>query len=186
MASSQSLSLLFLFVSLSISSAAVLASDMSIVSYDEKHGVAGERSDDEVRSLHSAWMAKHGKSYNALGETERRFQIFKDNLRYIDEQNALPNRSFKLGPNRFADLDNDEYRKAYLGTRMDPSRRLSSVKSDRYAPNVGDSLPDSVDWREKGAVVEVKDQGGCGKLTVSLSISNSLSILVQLIAVARV
>lgn len=143
---------------------------MSIVSYDEKHGVAGLRSDDEVRSMHAEWMVKHGKTYNALGETEKRFEIFKDNLRYIDEQNALPNRSYRLGPNRFADLTNDEYRKAYLGTKPDPSRRISGAKSDRYEPKVGDSLPDSVDWREKGAVVPVKDQGSCGKFYLSLSV----------------
>ncbi|KAG6438111.1 hypothetical protein SASPL_103047 [Salvia splendens] len=150
-------SLLTLFLSLSLSLsvllfATALASDISIVSYDDNH----------LRSLHAAWMAKHGKTYNALGESERRFEIFKDNLRYIDEKNALPNRSYKLGPNRFADLTNDEYRKAHLGTKPDPSRRLSSVKSDRYAPKLGDSLPDSIDWREKGAVVDVKDQGSCG------------------------
>ncbi|KAL1540383.1 low-temperature-induced cysteine proteinase-like [Salvia divinorum] len=148
---------LLLFLSVCVLSAAALAFDMSIVSESR-----GQRSDDEVRSLHAAWMAEHGKTYNALGESERRFEIFKDNLRYIDEQNALPNRSYKLGPNRFADLTNDEYRKAHLGTKPDPSRRLSSVKSDRYAPKLGDTLPDSVDWREKGAVVDVKDQGNCG------------------------
>ena len=159
---SSTLSFLFLFLSLSFLSARTRASDMSIVSYDEEHGVGGLRSDDEVRSMHAAWMVKHGKTYNALGESEKRFEIFKENLRYIDDQNALPNRSYKLGLNRFADLTNDEYRKAFLGTRPDPSRRFSGLKSDRYTPNVGDSLPDSVDWREKGAVVAVKDQGSCG------------------------
>lgn len=108
-------------------------------------------------------MVKHGKSYNALGEKDKRFEIFKDNLRYIEEQNALSNRTYKLGLSRFADLTNDEYRNMYLGTRPDPKRRLSKVRSDRYEPRLGDSLPDSVDWRDKGAVAPVKDQGDCGK-----------------------
>ncbi|KAH6836421.1 Granulin repeat cysteine protease family protein [Perilla frutescens var. hirtella] len=95
--------------------------------------------------------------------------IFKENLRYIDDdQNALLNRSYKLSLNRFADLTNDEYRKAFLGTKPDPSRQFSGLKSDRYTPDVGDSLPDSIDWREKGVVVAVKDQGSCGKLSLSL------------------
>ncbi|KAK6139003.1 hypothetical protein DH2020_027255 [Rehmannia glutinosa] len=143
-----------------------LASDMSIISYDENHNVVetgpGLRSHDEMMSMYESWLVKHAKSYNALGEKEKRFEIFKDNLRYVDEQNALANRTYKLGLSRFADLTNDEYRKTYLGTRPDAKRRFSKVKSDRYEPKVGDSLPESVDWREKGAVAPVKDQGSCG------------------------
>ncbi|KAK6130863.1 hypothetical protein DH2020_035381 [Rehmannia glutinosa] len=151
-----------LFLSLFIATS--WASDMSIISYDRKNNLAGPglRSDDEVLSMYESWMVKHGKSYNALGEKEKRFQIFKDNLRYIDEQNAVADRSYKLGLNRFADLTNEEYRKTYLGVRPDGKRRLTGAKSDRYEPILGDSLPDSIDWREKGAVVAVKDQGSCG------------------------
>ncbi|MBT3021636.1 hypothetical protein PN41_18565, partial [Vibrio anguillarum] len=101
--------------------------------------------------------------YNALGEKDKRFQIFKDNLKYIDEQNSVPNQSYKLGLTKFADLTNEEYRSIYLGTKSSGDRRrLSKNKSDRYLPKVGDSLPESVDWRDKGVLVGVKDQGSCG------------------------
>ncbi|KAL8487519.1 hypothetical protein ACS0TY_023994 [Phlomoides rotata] len=165
MASSSSpMSLLLLSLSLSVFLTKTWASDMSIISYDEKHNLAGPglRSHDEVSSLYEAWMVKHGKSYNALGEREKRLEIFKDNLRYIDEQNTLANRTYKLGLNRFADLTNEEYRNTFLGARPDGKRRLTAKKSDMYEPKVGDSLPDSIDWREKGAVAPVKDQGSCG------------------------
>ncbi|KAL0325527.1 UNVERIFIED_CONTAM: Oryzain alpha chain [Sesamum radiatum] len=153
-------SLSFLLLFLSVFLAESLGSDMSIISYDERHG---ETEPGPTRmSMYESWMVKHGKSYNALGEKEKRFEIFKDNLRYIEEQNAMPNRTYKLGLNRFADLSNEEYRRTYMGTRTDAKRRFSKVKSDRYEPKVGDSLPDSIDWREKGAVAPIKDQGGCG------------------------
>ncbi|PIN26156.1 Cysteine proteinase Cathepsin L [Handroanthus impetiginosus] len=93
---------------------------------------------------------------------ERKGSRFLRRLRYIDEQNTMPNRTYKLGLNRFADLTNEEYRKMYLGTRVDGKRRLTGTKSHRYNPKVGDKLPDSIDWRKKGAVVPVKDQGNCG------------------------
>ncbi|KAL0366212.1 UNVERIFIED_CONTAM: Cysteine proteinase RD21A [Sesamum radiatum] len=157
-------SFLALSLFLSFFLAASWASDMSIITYDQNNHLAGPglRSHDELVSMYESWLVKHGKSYNALGEKERRFEIFKDNLRYIDEQNALADRTYKLGLNRFADLTNDEYRKTFLGARRDGKRRLTSTKSDRYAPKVGESLPDSVDWRAKGAVAPVKDQGSCG------------------------
>ncbi|KAF5955595.1 hypothetical protein HYC85_008451 [Camellia sinensis] len=134
----------------------------SIVNYNEKHGdKSSSRTDEEVMGLYESWLVKHGKSYNAIGEKEKRFQIFKDNLRFIDEHNA-ENRTYKVGLNRFADLTNEEYRSMYLGARSGSRKRLSAPKkSDRYLPRVGESLPASVDWREKGAVVAVKDQGSC-------------------------
>ena len=132
------------------------ALDMSIVSYGDK---STGRSDGEVRAMYEAWLVKHGKNYNGLGEKEKRFEIFKDNLRSIDEHNAQ-NLSFKLGLNQFADLTNEEYRSTYLGTKISTKKKISQ----RYAPRLGDHLPDSVDWRKKGAVNPVKNQGSCGEL----------------------
>ncbi|RWR81416.1 cysteine proteinase RD21A-like protein [Cinnamomum micranthum f. kanehirae] len=137
------------------------AADMSIIEYDDSHGMKRERSDKEVRSLYQAWLVKHKRSSNDLEEMENRFQIFKDNLRFIDEHNA-GSHGFKLGLNRFADLTNEEYRSTYLGVKVEGKRRLSRPKSDRYEYKESDELPESVDWRKEGAVTPVKNQAGCG------------------------
>ncbi|KAG7011642.1 Cysteine proteinase RD21A, partial [Cucurbita argyrosperma subsp. argyrosperma] len=118
------------------------------------------RTHDEVAALYESWLVHHGKAYNAIGEKERRFEIFEDNLRFINEHNR-ESRSYKVGLTRFADLTNDEYRAMFLGGRFSPMPRLSAAKSSRYATAVGDDLPDHVDWRKKGAVTAVKDQGQC-------------------------
>ncbi|XP_078431015.1 cysteine proteinase mucunain-like [Wolffia australiana] len=128
-------------------------------------GVAAERSEEEIKLLYEGWLVKHAKAYNGLGEKDQRFEIFKDNLRFIDEHNLPENgHSFRLGLNRFADLTNEEFRAAYLGVKPGQQRlrRLNQALSDRYRYSAGEDLPEAVDWREKGAVAPVKDQGSCG------------------------
>nr|GMD90376.1 cysteine proteinase RD21A-like [Ipomoea batatas] len=141
------------------------ALDMSIIHYDEQHGVKGTplpRSDEEVMRIYETWLVKHRKSYNALGEKGRRFEAFKDNLQFVDEHNSVEGRSYKVGLNRFADLTNDEFRSLYVGGRIDRKGRVIKSSAKRHAFHDGDRLPESVDWREKGAVTPVKDQGQCG------------------------
>jgi len=53
--------------------------------------------------MYEEWLVKNQKVYNGLGEKDKRFQIFKDNLRFIDEHNAQ-NYTYKVGLNKFADI----------------------------------------------------------------------------------
>ena len=115
------------------------------------------RTNEEVMAMYESWLVEYGKSYNLLGEKEMRFEIFTENLRFIDEHNTDANRSYTVGLNRFADLTNEEYRSKYLGLKSSSKAKVSN----RYVPRVGDALPNSVDWRAKGAVVGIKDQGDC-------------------------
>ncbi|CAN8258779.1 unnamed protein product [Cochlearia groenlandica] len=118
------------------------------------------RNEAETRRMYEQWLVENHKSYNGLGEKERRFEIFKDNLKFIEEHNSVPNRSYKVGLNRFADLSNDEFRAVYLRRKM--KRNRDFVKGERYLYKEGDSLPDEIDWRQKGAVAPIKNQGSCG------------------------
>lgn len=126
--------------------------------------LTSSRTDAELREMYVKWMATHGRANNGLGEEERRFEIFKDNLRFVDEHNAVQNRTYKVGMNRFADMTNEEYRREMLGTRSDHKRRVMKAKvaSRRYASRAADQLPETVDWRIDGAVNPVKNQGSCG------------------------
>ncbi|KAF5738224.1 cysteine proteinase RD21a-like [Tripterygium wilfordii] len=155
--------LFFLFFTSSLAS-----SDMSIINYNTNHPNHAQknsswRSEEEVRSVYQWWLAKHGRVYNGVEEQEKRFGVFKDNLRFIDEHNS-ENRMYRVGLTRFADLTNEEYRALYSGTRSDAKRRLMKSKnaSNRYVFRASDKLPESVDWREEGAVGPIKDQGTCG------------------------
>jgi len=143
--------------------AASAAPDMSIISYNEEHGARGlERTEAEARAMYDLWLAEHGRAYNALGEHDRRFRVFWDNLRFVDAHNArAADHGYTLGMNKFADLTNDEFRAAYLGARL-PARG-DRVVGERYRHDGVEVLPDSVDWRNKGAVAPIKNQGQCGK-----------------------
>lgn len=146
----------FLTLALVILSVLLLSSSLGGVTAKET-----KRSEAEVQRMYERWLVENRKNYNALGEKERRFNIFKDNLKLIEAHNSVPDRTYELGLTRFADLTDDEFRAIHLRGKM--VRTSDPVIGDRYLYKEGDVLPDEVDWREKGAVVPVKDQGDCGK-----------------------
>ncbi|XP_057947928.1 senescence-specific cysteine protease SAG39 [Malania oleifera] len=113
---------------------------------------------------HRQWMALHGRIYKDAEEEERRFGVFKQNVELIEAFNKEEKRGYKLGVNEFADQSNEEFRATHNGYRRAgvPSGGVGSspATSFRYA-NVT-AVPESMDWRKKGAVTPIKNQGQCG------------------------
>jgi KDEL-tailed cysteine endopeptidase len=58
---------------------------------------------------HESWMVQYGRVYKDAVEKAQRFEIFKDNARFIELFNAGGHK-FWLNINQFADLSNDEFR----------------------------------------------------------------------------
>uniref|UniRef100_A0A0D9YKN8 Uncharacterized protein n=1 Tax=Oryza glumipatula TaxID=40148 RepID=A0A0D9YKN8_9ORYZ len=137
--------------------AVAMPSELSIVGYSEEDLASHER----LMELFEKFMAKYRKAYSSLEEKLRRFEVFKDNLNHIDEENKKIT-GYWLGLNEFADLTHDEFKAAYLGLTLTPARRNSNDQLFRYEEVEAASLPKEVDWRKKGAVTEVKNQGQCG------------------------
>ncbi|KAG6515791.1 hypothetical protein ZIOFF_026221 [Zingiber officinale] len=136
-----------------------------ILILSKQDGTVSGLNDEEVRMLYLEWRAKHRPAEKALDLDEYRLEVFKENLRLVEEHNAAADRgvhAFRLGMNQFADLTNEEFRARFLGNFSRLRRSASGKISSRYRLREGDDLPDSIDWREKGAVVPVKDQGQCG------------------------
>lgn len=151
---------MFIQISFKILSLAILS---VLLASSYLGGVTAKMVDQNLAEwkMFERWLVENHKNYNGLGEKDKRFQIFMDNARFVQEHNSALNQSYQLGLTRFADLTNEEFRAVYLRKKMERRTRVP-VESERYLHKVGDSLPDEVDWRAKGAVVPVRDQGECG------------------------
>ena len=121
-------------------------------------GIASAARADSLSSLWSAWKIQHKKTYTAAQEVAR-FGIFIENFNKITKLNAESD-SVKYAVNKFADLTATEFKQIYAsGAHFENHSKNVARKSLRRPTG---TLPDSVDWRNKGAVTPVKDQGQCG------------------------
>ncbi|XP_057966147.1 cysteine protease RD19A [Malania oleifera] len=105
----------------------------------------------------SVFKRRFGKSYATPEEHDRRFRIFKANLRRARRHQKL-DPSAAHGVTQFSDLTPAEFRRAYLGLK--PLRLPSDANKAPILPT--DDLPSDFDWRDHGAVTGVKNQGSCG------------------------
>ncbi|CAK8577145.1 unnamed protein product [Lathyrus sativus] len=114
--------------------------------------------DKPIYERHQEWMSQYGKVYKDTQEMEKRLKIFTENVNYIEASNNA--KSYKLGINEFADLTNEEFtisRNKFKGHMCSSITRTASFKYENVSV-----ISSSVDWRKKGAVTPVKNQGQCG------------------------
>ncbi|KAL7241123.1 hypothetical protein ACSBR2_006699 [Camellia fascicularis] len=118
-------------------------------------------SDESLWDLYERWRSHHTVSRD-LSEKQKRFNVFKENVKHIHKVNNM-GKPYKLKLNRFGDMTNHEFRSTY-GSKVKHFRMLHGGRSGTggFMHEKTDNLPPSVDWRKKGAVTGVKDQGNCG------------------------
>ena len=96
-------------------------------------------------------MTLHGKFYLTMEEFQTRMGLFMDTDELIKAHNSTES-TFTLGHNKFSDYTQHE-RNALCGAKQDPIRKEPTILEPTF--------DDSWDWRMRGAVSDVKDQGHC-------------------------
>ncbi|KAF3337239.1 KDEL-tailed cysteine endopeptidase CEP1 [Carex littledalei] len=120
-------------------------------------------SDEKVWDLYERWQRHHAVPRNHH-EKQKRFGVFKENAKYIHEFNKKA-KHYKLALNKFGDLTKEEFKGSYASARVEEHKMFQSLANTgkfMYGGVSVHDLPMSVDWRSKGAVTGVKDQGKCG------------------------
>ena len=123
---------------------------------------------DEAKLLteFTTWMRKFGKDklYGANPALKmKKFNTFKNNVQYMLNHNNASSSLFSLGLNSFADVTFAEAQKIFLNGRGGGVNQTYAQQPDSATLCKGVKRRRSFDWRTRGVVNPIKDQGQCGK-----------------------
>eukprot|EP00795_Rhopilema_esculentum_P007454 gene7454-13220_t len=120
------------------------------------------RYEDIVETLFASFKDSFQKNYKSSHEHEKRKNIFRHNMRFINSHNRK-HLGYSLKMNKFADMTEKEV-SLYTGLLDEPEGTYNGGKRFKI-PDIDFAhtpIPESLDWREYGAVGKIRSQGICG------------------------
>lgn len=127
---------------------------VQVTDVDQGHRNFGEIGVLGVEREFRMFMEEYGKEYGSREEYARRLRIFAKNMVRATEHQALDPTAVH-GVTPFSDLSEEEFESMFTGV-VGGAYEKGVVGTAE--PLEVEGLPESYDWREKGAVTEVKMQ----------------------------
>ncbi|KAH9628289.1 hypothetical protein HF086_017364 [Spodoptera exigua] len=115
----------------------------------------------QAEQLFYNFLTMYSPSYvNDYSQMQKRFEIFKNNIKKIHELNVHEKGTAVYGVTRFTDLTYEEFSSTYMGLNTNLTNENQVPMKNADVPDI--KIPEDFDWRDHDAVTEVKDQGSCG------------------------
>jgi len=109
----------------------------------------------------AAFKTRFNKTYADYDEEVERYEIFQYNLQDVMKQRKML-KPYTVGITQFSDLTHQEFKDLYLGYKNPSRYHMTRETTAEDFEKKKNELPESVDWREKGVISAVKNQGQCG------------------------
>ena len=128
----------------------------------------------EIFKTFQRFIKKYNKKYSSMTEFLARYNAFRLNIVKLTENGP---ETFKTGVTKFSDLTPQEFAKTYLNLNFDAYAFMNFKPV--HAKVTNDVAPDAFDWRDKGVVSPVKDQGSCGSCWSFATVANLEGLYAQ-------
>jgi len=119
----------------------------------------------ELQGRFNGWMRQHARSYDS-DEFLERYNIWRENMAFVEEFNRAGDKSFTVAMNQYGDLAPEEFSRLYKGHMLpkdeeEQMRKRLDEQVEEEPATVGATVPASWDWRTVGAVTAIENQGSC-------------------------